>query len=331
MSDSPKKPNGETGANAGDDKRLRPDIVLTRADKNPLVVKSQVMPAAGTFGYGDAYKGLIDVSNLAAIVTAPVSLEPRAPASGTRVIPLDGGLLMHTGLPNPGLSQVIKQHSSMWSLLPVPVILHLIGTKTDHVRRSMAQLEGVDSIAAVELGLEDEIQWRDAERLIKAAVDHYEQPVLVRIPLQDTFDIAEAAADAGAGALVISGPPRGTARDSKSGRLTSGRIYGPLVKPLVLRMVGQVVGRLPTVPVIGAGGIHSLHDARDYLDAGAVAVQVDSVVWMNPRQLEYIARDMTGLTVTRETGALYDEWYEGMSASTLKNLRGSRKQGGAKS
>jgi tRNA-dihydrouridine synthase len=93
-------------------------------------------------------------------------------------------------------------------------------------------------------------------------------------------------------------------------------------------MVGQVVGRLPTVPVIGAGGIHSLHDARDYLDAGAVAVQVDSVVWMNPRQLEYIARDMTGLTVTRETGALYDEWYEGMSASTLKHLRGSRKQGG---
>ena len=106
-------------------------------------------------------------------------------------------------------------------------------------------------------------------------------------------------------------PPRGTARDFYSGRLVSGRIYGPLVKPVVLRVVGQLTRRLD-IPVIGAGGIHSADDARDYLEAGARAVQVDSVTWIQPNILELIARDLGGLVVTRQAGAFPDEWHPGM-------------------
>ncbi|MBC8171494.1 MAG: nitronate monooxygenase, partial [Anaerolineae bacterium] len=136
--------------------------------------------------------------------------------------------------------------------------------------------------------------------------------ILVRLPMQDTYETAQAVADAGADAIVVCAPPRGTARDPKTGRLVSGRVYGPLVKPIVLRMVGQLMRRIKDIPVIGAGGIHTPQDARDYLDAGATAVQIDSVTWVQPGMLEYIARDLGGMTVTRETGAFPDEWFPGM-------------------
>lgn len=285
---------------------------ITRSGKNSLTVETPVMPAAGTFGYGEVYRDMIDIEQLGALVTNPVTYEAWSPAVGTRVVALQGGVLVHTGLPNPGLSKVVKKHENLWSILPLPVILHLVGTTLEHLRRSARIIEETDAIDAVELGLSDDISPQDAERLVRALVENCEKPVIVRLPAQDIFELALAAADGGAGGLVVSAPPRGTARDPKTGRLVSGRVYGPLVKPITLRTVGLLARRLSDVPIIGAGGIHSTQDARDYLEAGARAVQVDSATWISPRLLEIIARDLGGATTTRPTGAFPDEWYLGM-------------------
>lgn len=106
--------------------------------------------------------------------------------------------------------------------------------------------------------------------------------MLVRLPLHDALAVAEAVMDAGAGALVVAAPPRGTARDPHTGKLVSGRVYGPLVKPAVLRVVGQLARKVD-IPVIGAGGIHTQQDARDYIEAGARAVQVISPPGYSPK------------------------------------------------
>lgn len=298
-------------------------IEITRPGKNSLEVQTPVMPAAGTFGYGEVYREFINIEKLGAIVTNPVTYEMRSPAAGPRVVPLDAGILVHTGLPNPGLNKVLKRYRNLWLMLPVPVVVHLVATTVEQVRKSVARLDVEDSVKAVELGLHDDITWKEAEEFVKAAVERTDKPVLVRVPLMDTYEIAESSADAGAGALVISAPPRGTARDIHTGRLVSGRVYGPLVKPMVLRLVGLLVRRVD-VPIIGAGGIHSPQDARDYLEAGARAVQVDSVTWVKPKMLETIARDLGGWTVTREAGALPDEWYLGMGDTERDRLRGKR-------
>ena len=71
------------------------------------------------------------------------------------------------------------------------------------------------------------------------------------------------------------------------------------------------------IPVVGCGGIHSPDDARDFLDAGAVAIQVDTVTWAKPRMIEVIARNLGGLELTRATGALADEWEPGIGNTTL--------------
>jgi dihydroorotate dehydrogenase len=295
-------------------------IELTRPGKNSLTVETPVMPAAGTFGFGDLYRDLIDIEKLGALVTNPVTYQPWSPASGTRVVTLDGGVLMHTGLPNLGLSKTLARYRAMWNTLPLPVILHMVATNTDDVRRCMAEIEREECVSAVELGLNDEVSPGEAGWLVRAAVEKSEKPLIVRLPLNDAERLARAAADSGADAVVACAPPRGTARDT-SGRLIGGRLYGPMVKPIILRLVGQIA-RQVDVPVIGAGGVHNPQDARDYIEAGARAVQVDSVTWVQPKMLEIIARDLGGLVLTRAAGALDDEWHPGIGETERRGKQG---------
>jgi dihydroorotate dehydrogenase len=71
-------------------------IPLTRPGKHSLIVETPVMPAAGVFGFGEQYRDLIDLEKLGALVTNPVTYSPWSPATGTRVVPLDSGVLVHS-------------------------------------------------------------------------------------------------------------------------------------------------------------------------------------------------------------------------------------------
>ena len=171
----------------------------------------------------------------------------------------------------------------------------------------------MDEIAAVELGLRDDIHEADAVELVAEAA-RLEKPLLARLPFYESYQLALPIADAGADALVLTAPPRGTARDRHTGRLVSGRLYGPLIKPLNLRLVGRLRRQLPDeLPIIASGGVHSPQDARDYIEAGAIAVQVDAATWAQPKMLERIARDLGGWIATRQRDALPDEWNPDMS------------------
>lgn len=296
-------------------------IEIARPGKYSLIVTTPVLPAAGTLGFGDRYKSLLDLEKLGALVTNPVTVERWSPASGTRMVPLDAGILLHTGLPNPGLKKVVGQFRKTWAGMSIPVILHVVGTTEKHVQRACELVDEVDEIAAVELGLSDDIDRRDAARLIGAAAA-MEKPLLVRLPFVECAQLALPAVDAGADALVMTAAPRGAARDERSGRLVSGRVYGPLVKPMILRLVGRLRRQIPAdIPIIGCGGIHSPQDARDYIEAGAVAVQVDTATWAQPKMLERIARDLGGWIATRHRDALLDEWNPDMSTTEALQRR----------
>lgn len=295
-------------------------IEITRSGKNSLVLETPVMNAAGTFGYGEVYRDVVNFDKLGAIVTAPVSYEARTAARGTRVVPMDSSVLVHTGLPNPGINKVLRQYRNLWQILALPIIVHLIATTDEQTRKAAARLDEEDGVDAIELGLRDDITWQEASRLVGNAVTKTEKPVMVRLPVSDAYEIADAVVGAGASTLVIAAPPRGTARDPRTGKLVSGRIYGPVVKPIVLNMVGHIAPRVD-VPIIGAGGVHSAQDARDYLEAGAVAVQVDSAIWRSPKELEIISRDLGGYIVTRHADALPDEWHRGMGDTEKDEMR----------
>ncbi len=292
-------------------------IELTRTGKNTLVIENPVIAAAGTVGFdGAAYQDLVDFTKLGAIVTNPVTWRPRYATHGPRVVPLPSGVLIYTGLPNPGVNQVIKTYGARWAHCLAPVIIHVTATTPDDVARAVHSLDRCEGIAGIELGLHDQATSADIAMILQAANDNTLLPLLAQVPLYNALEAARAAEEYGAGGIVVAGPPRGTTRDPESGQLVGGRVYGPWLKAQALRAVGMVA-RAVEIPVIGCGGIHSPDDARDFLDAGAVAVQVDTVTWVKPRMIEVIARNLGGLELTRTTGALADEWEPGIGNTML--------------
>jgi len=236
--------------------------------KNDLYLDKPLMNAAGTLGFTPDPKGSVDLSQFGAFVTNPISHGPRTPARGARFSSYSGGFLLHSGLPNPGLSAIIRQYSKRWVNSPIPVIVHLLALEPASLARMIERIEGIEGVMGVEIGLPPDIDPDTAFDFCKAAIG--ELPVIVRLPFEQVDPLAQVIVDAGANAVCL-GAPRG-----KLGGI-NGRMYGPSVFPLALRAVEKLAGL--GIPVIGAGGVYQVQDVDAMLEAGARAVQLDTVLW----------------------------------------------------
>ncbi len=280
------------------------------AGKQSLRLAKPIMNAAGVMGFGGEYNKLIPPDTFGAFVTNPLTWRGLRAAEGMRVAALDSGMLIHTGLPNLGLQRAVQRYGARWANSPIPVIVHVAANTADELTACAGYLDGIDKVAALEVGLADHATHREARLMIGAARSRTQLPILARLPLYQAGQIAAAAVEAGADALVVAAPPRGSARDPISGRLIGGRVYGTWLKALALRVVGWVA-RNVHVPIIGSGGIHTPDDAREFLEAGARAIQLDSVIWIRPSMAALIAEDLTVGMMTRAANSLADDMYTG--------------------
>lgn len=266
-------------------------IELAPNHKTGLPLPGPVMPAAGTLGWGDEYRGLVDYSALGALVTNPVSWRPRRATHEPRLGTRGEALLVHTGLPNPGLPGVLRRWREVWARLECPVIVHLIGTTAADVAEAGELLAQTPEVAGVELGLSDEVTLPQALAQLRAVRRAGGQPVLVRLPFGKVETLALPLAEAGADALTLTAPPRGVlvAGSGRAG-LVRGRLYSAALFPLLLHTLARWVPQLP-VPVIAGGGIASAADARACLALGAMALQVDALLWREPALLDQMTVD----------------------------------------
>jgi dihydroorotate dehydrogenase (NAD+) catalytic subunit len=256
------------------------------------------MPAAGCFGLGGEYQDLVDYDALGAVVVGPVTARPRPGVAPPRAIPLPGGVLLHTGLANPGIEAVIQSYAHLWRRLTVPTIVHVAATHPGEVESCCRRLASIDNVCGIELGLPPDVTENEAGDLVQSAARAAYQPLLVRLPLSSAHLLCTTAVEAGAHALTVAAPPRGKAWDAGGKCFVTGRLYGPLVLPLALRALQRVAERV-TVPLIGSGGVHSTEDAQAFLSAGAVAIQVGSALWRDPECLAGIATSLAAADLPR--------------------------------
>jgi dihydroorotate dehydrogenase (NAD+) catalytic subunit len=125
----------------------------------------------------------------------------------------------------------------------------------------------------------------------------------------ETVEVAKAAEEAGADALVVANTILAMQIDVNTYKPSLGNIMGglsgPAIKPIALRMVYQcfkVVG----IPVIGCGGIASVEDTVEFLLAGAAAVQVGTATFINPSTMKTIIADLAGYCDQRGIGKITD-------------------------
>lgn len=237
-----------------------------------LGLNSPWMNTSGFGGYLPQHNGDSSVP-VGGFVTNPVSLLPRLPSLTRSVTSYPGGIMLHTGSPNPGMKNVLKTYAKKWTHLALPLWVHLLASTPFEVQTLVRQLEETQCVSAVELGLPLDASLKSQYEMVEAAAG--ELPFFVCVPLDRAEPvIIEKIASLGADGVVISAP-RGMMM--QNGKCRQGRLYGPALHPQMLAALHRL--RSLNLPLIAGCGIYSVEQGEAALNAGAAALQVDAWMW----------------------------------------------------
>ena len=276
---------------------------LAPRHKSGLLLKNPVMTAAGTFGYGIEYAKIAEIQRLGAIVCKGTTLHSHHGNAQPRTLETSSGMLNAIGLQNPGVHRVVEKYVPIWETWQTPVIVNIAGETVREFVQIAEYLEGVPGVAGIELNVScPNVQEGgtvfgasvEAVANVTAAVRRETTlPLIVKLS-PNTGDVrptALAAASSGADAISLINTITGLSIDIHTRRSAlanhTGGLSGPAVKPIALRMVYEVAYELrsayPHVPIIGLGGISNASDALEFLMAGASAIQIGTINFVNPR------------------------------------------------
>lgn len=275
----------------------RPDLSVDIAG---IHLKNPVMPASGTFGYGEEYAPYLDVEKIGAIVTKGLSLKPKAGNPTPRIAETISGMLNAIGLQNVGVDDFVKFKLPFLREVNTPVIANFFGNTLTEYGEVAKRLSDIPEIAGVELniscpnvkkgGIVFGTDPKAAAEVVTLVRENLSKPLIVKLTpnVTDITVIARAVEEAGADAISCINTLTGMAVDVKTRkpRLANrtGGLSGPAIRPVALRMVHQVVQAVK-VPVIGVGGIVRPMDAIEFLIVGARAVQVGTANFVDPQAM----------------------------------------------
>lgn len=257
---------------------------------NPTILASGVL--------GVAAGGLKRAWNdgAAAVVTKTVGLLPRSGHPGPRIVGLYGGSLMNAmGIPNPGIDEYLSEIDAAVQQ-GIPVIGSALGSDPEEFAKVAVALRKA-GVTAIELnvscphveslyllGMDPQGTSAVVSQVIKSTKK--EIPVWVKLPGSTDYprliQVAKAAEEAGASAVVALNTLPALALDAESRRPLLGAgiggLSGPAIKPIAIRAVWELYRSRLTIPIIGVGGILTGQDVIEYFLAGANAVEIGTGV-----------------------------------------------------
>jgi dihydroorotate dehydrogenase len=212
-----------------------------------------------------------------AFVTDPLSEHHRDPAANRAVREFPGGVLLHSGWPNPGIRTAIKNFAGRWARCDLPVWVCLLAETPQGMDRMVRRLEDCENVQAVEISLLPGCRDEEALALVRAGLG--ELPLVLAVEPERLGEVwlPEALAD-GVSAISLAAP-RGALPGGKGGLIT-GRLYGPGLFPVGLAALQRA--RKLGLPVIAGGGVCEPAQMEAFLTQGAAAVQVDIALWGSP-------------------------------------------------
>ncbi len=265
-----------------------------------LKLKNPVMPASGTFGYGEEYAPYLDLNQLGAIVTKGLSLNPKAGNNTPRICETVSGMLNAIGLQNVGVDAFVRHKMPFLEQINAPVIVNFFGNTQEEYAEVAARLDDVPGVAGLEMniscpnvkhgGIVFGTDCDAAHEVVSLVRKRTSKPLIVKLTpnVTDIRVTARAVEDAGADAISLINTLTGMAVDVKTRKPrlanTIGGLSGPAIRPVAVRLVHQVVQEV-SVPVIGIGGIARAMDALEFLIVGATAVQVGTANFVDPNAM----------------------------------------------
>lgn len=259
-------------------------------------MKNPVMTASGTFGSGEEFSEFVDLNRLGAVVTKGVASVPWEGNPTPRVAEVYGGMLNAIGLQNPGIDVFIERDLAFLNKYDTNVIVNICGKTVEDYLEVVERLSDTDvsmleinvscpnvKEGAIAFGQKVDSLYDITSQIKKKA----RQPVIMKLSpnVTDITELAKAAEAAGADALSMINTITGMKIDIHRKKFVlankTGGMSGPAVKPVAVRMVYQTAQAVK-IPIIGMGGIGSAEDAIEFLLAGASAVAVGAMNFVNP-------------------------------------------------
>ncbi len=262
-----------------------------------VTFKNPVMTASGTFGSGMEYSEFVDLNQLGAVVTKGVANVPWPGNPTPRVAEVYGGMLNAIGLQNPGIDVFLERDIPFLKQYDTKVIVNVCGKSVEDYVEVVEKLGDEPAVAMLEINVscpnvkEGAIafgQKADALYNITAELKkHAKQPIIMKLSpnVTDITEMAKAAEAAGADALSLINTITGMKIDIHKRKFAiankTGGMSGPAIKPVAVRMVYQTAQAV-RIPIIGMGGIANAEDAIEFLLAGASAVSIGAMNFVNP-------------------------------------------------
>lgn len=241
--------------------------------KRDLVLAQPFVNASGTLGFAPDPRNHPSLENLGAFITNPISRRPRQPAANRAYLPFPGGFLLHTGLPNPGITAVIRRYHRRWAGATLPIIPHLLVETPATLAEMVRKLEGLENLLAIELGLPPGCNPNLLRSLFEAAMG--ELPMIPCLSPEQVPELIETVIELAPTAVHLV-EPRGSLPD-QDGEIIIGRLYGPAIFPVMLKAT-QTLAQAG-LRLIANGGVGARWQVHALMGVGAFAVGLGSALW----------------------------------------------------
>ena len=275
-----------------------------------LALDNPVIPASGTFGYGNEFKDFYDINILGSFSFKGTTKEPRFGNPTPRIAECTAGMINAVGLQNPGVEHVIREElPRLKTFFRKKVIANVSGFSVDDYAYTCALLDKEEQVGILEVnvscpnvhggGMSFGTSPECAAEVTRAVKAVTKKTVFIKLSpnVTDIVSIAKACEEAGADGICLINTLLGMRIDLKRRAPViankMGGFSGAAVFPVAVRMVYQVA-KACSVPVMGCGGVQSARDVIEMMMAGATAVQVGAANLVDPFACKKIIEDLPG-------------------------------------
>ena len=283
-------------------------MVDTKVSLSGLILDNPVIPASGTFGFGQEYKDFYDVNMLGSISIKGTTVDYRFGNDTPRIAECTSGLINSVGLQNPGVNKVVSEElPNLAKIYKKKIIANISGFSIEEYVECAKKMDVVENVGIIEVnvscpnvhngGMAYGVSAQSVSEVTKAVKSVTRKPVYIKLSpnVTDIVEIAKSCESSGADGLSLINTLLGMRIDirRKAPVIANkmGGFSGPAIFPVALRMVYQVANAVK-IPVIGMGGVSSAQDVIEMMMAGASAVQVGSANLVNPFACKEIIEEL---------------------------------------
>jgi len=229
---------------------------LTKVNLAGIELKNPVMPASGTFGYGQEYRELFDLNVLGAVVTKSATAELRYGNNLPRIAECTSGMLNSIGLQNPGIDRVIDEDlPALKEIYQGPLIVNISGFSISEFVEVASKLDasGYADILEVNISCPNVEHGGSAfgadpsmaERITRAVRDVTKLPIFMKLTpnVTDIAEIAKASEAGGADGVSLINNFKAMRIDLRTRTTVTAMKYaglsGPAIRPIAQRMANH--------------------------------------------------------------------------------------------